>query len=203
MQRQDPVTQAKLMENVRRLASEIEEEAFVSLPYWNREFVGAGPYRITQWVQDQYAVLDAFDGFALGRPRIDQIEVKFLVDLRADLLRVQIDEKSFRQHQDFFSASCDTLEKRLPLRHIRQIERHTFEAPPNYGPDYTRRFHDVYQIIAKQDGLVLMPFLLDAVAGRTALNQPDGVHPNLAGERIVAANVWKTLEPLVRELKPS
>ena len=56
------------------------KDSLVGLPYWNTEFVGAGPYRVSQWVQDQYAILDAFDGFVLGRPRIDQIEVKFLAD---------------------------------------------------------------------------------------------------------------------------
>jgi acyl-CoA thioesterase-1 len=40
-----------------------------------------------------------------------------------------------------------------------------------------------------------MPFLLTGVAGHRELNQGDGVHPNYAGERIVAANVWSGLKP--------
>ena len=48
--------------------------------------------------------------------------------------------------------------------------------------------------------VVLLPFLLDGVAGIPRLNQPDGVHPNLAGERIVADNVWKALKPVVVKL---
>jgi peptide/nickel transport system substrate-binding protein len=59
------------------------KDSFVSLPYWNTSFVGAGPFRVAQWVQDQHAVLEAFDGFALGRPRIDTIVVKFLPDENA------------------------------------------------------------------------------------------------------------------------
>jgi acyl-CoA thioesterase-1 len=54
--------------------------------------------------------------------------------------------------------------------------------------------------VAKKEGVTLMPFPLDRVAGVPSLNQPDGVHPNLAGERIVAANVWKTLASLVKQL---
>jgi acyl-CoA thioesterase-1 len=51
--------------------------------------------------------------------------------------------------------------------------------------------------------VTLMPFLLDKVAGIDALNQSDAVHPNERGERIVADNVWKVLEPVVREVYSS
>ncbi|HEY3115281.1 MAG TPA: ABC transporter substrate-binding protein [Chloroflexota bacterium] len=59
------------------------KDSLAGLRYWSTEFVGAGPYRVTQWVQDQYAILDAFDSFPLGRPKIDQIVVKFLADENA------------------------------------------------------------------------------------------------------------------------
>jgi acyl-CoA thioesterase-1 len=48
-----------------------------------------------------------------------------------------------------------------------------------------------------------VPFLLDSVAGRPELNQADGIHPNERGERIVADNVWRALEPVVREVYSS
>ena len=41
----------------------------------------------------------------------------------------------------------------------------------------------------------LLPFLLENVAGNSELNQPDGIHPNVEGERIVADNVWRGLAP--------
>lgn len=77
------------------------------------------------------------------------------------------------------------------------------EAPPNFGSPYTRRFHAIYPEVAKQENLILMPFLLDKVAGVSALNQGDGVHPTAAGAKIVAANVWKSVAPLVKELSPA
>jgi acyl-CoA thioesterase-1 len=46
---------------------------------------------------------------------------------------------------------------------------------------------------------VLIPFLLEGVAERPELNQADGLHPNAAGAEIVAANVWKTLRPLLNK----
>lgn len=74
------------------------------------------------------------------------------------------------------------------------------EAPPNFGLPYTRRFHAIYPAIAAREHLALMPFLLAHVAGVSSLNQGDGVHPNPAGAKIVASNVWKSLAPLVKEL---
>lgn len=74
------------------------------------------------------------------------------------------------------------------------------EAPPNLGGPYARAFHDAFQSVARERGVTLMPFLLDRVAGIDTLNQADGIHPNIVGERIVADNVWRTLEPILREL---
>jgi acyl-CoA thioesterase-1 len=74
------------------------------------------------------------------------------------------------------------------------------EAPPNYGVAYTRSFRTIYQDVAKKENIPLVPFLLDGVAGISRLNQADGVHPNVVGERIVADNVWKALKPLVEQL---
>ncbi|MBM2810825.1 MAG: hypothetical protein HW416_1584 [Chloroflexi bacterium] len=50
------------------------------LPYWNREFVGAGPFKLRDWVDGSHMVLVAFDGFVLGRPKIDEIVVKYILD---------------------------------------------------------------------------------------------------------------------------
>ena len=74
------------------------------------------------------------------------------------------------------------------------------EAPPNLGPAYTNAFHAMYSDVAREMGVTLMPFLLQGVAGDRALNQADGIHPNQRGEHIVADNVWKTLEPVLRQL---
>ena len=74
------------------------------------------------------------------------------------------------------------------------------EAPPNFGPAYTRSFRTIYGDIAKKENIPLLPFLLSGVAGIPRLNQADGVHPNLAGERIVADNLWGALKPIVAQL---
>src|SRR4051812_13819912 len=71
------------------------------------------------------------------------------------------------------------------------------EAPPNFGTEYTVSFHQVYPDLARQYKIPLLPFLLDKVAGIAALNQGDGIHPNVEGARIVADNVWAALKPMV------
>ena len=76
------------------------------------------------------------------------------------------------------------------------------EALPNLGVKYTNAFHAVYPLVAREKGVTLLPFLLDGVAGHRGLNQGDGVHPNYAGERLVAANVWRGLEPVLAARAP-
>ncbi len=71
------------------------------------------------------------------------------------------------------------------------------EAPPNFGPEYTVSFRQVYRDLAKGHKLTFLPFLLDGVAGNPALNQSDNIHPNVDGARIVADTVWHVLKPMV------
>lgn len=75
------------------------------------------------------------------------------------------------------------------------------EAPPNLGDTYTDRFRAVFPSAAARTGAILIPFLLNGVAGVDTLNQPDGIHPTVAGHAIVARTVWRALEPLL-EARP-
>tara|TARA_R110000824_G_scaffold7892_3_gene35757 strand:- start:113260 stop:113874 length:615 start_codon:yes stop_codon:yes gene_type:complete len=70
-------------------------------------------------------------------------------------------------------------------------------TPPNMGPEYTSEFAQVFPDLAAEYDLPLMPFLLQDVAAIPELNQADGIHPNLAGSRIVAENVYQFLIPLL------
>ena len=74
------------------------------------------------------------------------------------------------------------------------------EAMPNLGRRYTERFHAIYPELARKNGLLLIPFLLQGVAGVDTLNQPDGIHPTPRGHQIVAATVWGAILPLLREI---
>src|SRR5439155_16163035 len=60
-----------------------DTERFVLLPYWSRGFVGTGPYRVRDFVPGSAILLQAFDGYVYGRPKIDEIEVRFILELNA------------------------------------------------------------------------------------------------------------------------
>jgi acyl-CoA thioesterase I len=72
------------------------------------------------------------------------------------------------------------------------------QAPPNYGPDYGRRFRALYPELAAKYQAALVPFLLEGVAGVPRLNQGDGVHPTPEGQRRMADTVWSVLGPLLQ-----
>jgi acyl-CoA thioesterase-1 len=71
-------------------------------------------------------------------------------------------------------------------------------AAPNLGADYVRRFSSIYADAAAKHEAVLVPFLLEGVAGIQGLNQSDGVHPTAEGQEILADTVWRALEPMLR-----
>jgi acyl-CoA thioesterase-1 len=75
------------------------------------------------------------------------------------------------------------------------------KMPPNYGAKYTAKFEAVFPALAKEHGVALLPFLLEGVAARPELNQPDGIHPNARGTEIVARTVFAALEPLLSQPK--
>ena len=73
------------------------------------------------------------------------------------------------------------------------------QIPPNLGKDYTTAFKNIYPELTKTNEILLIPFLLEGVAGIPELNLEDGIHPTVEGQKIVANTVWKVLQPLVLE----
>jgi len=74
------------------------------------------------------------------------------------------------------------------------------KVPPNMGRDYGDKFEAIYPAVARANKAVLIPFILEGVGGVRELNLPDGMHPTAKGHAIVAENVWKVLEPVLRSL---
>lgn len=70
--------------------------------------------------------------------------------------------------------------------------------PPNYGPDFTEQFRSCYSDVARDKKLPLVPFLLNNIALSPNLMQADGIHPNELGQPQLLANVWPSLQPLLR-----
>jgi acyl-CoA thioesterase-1 len=74
------------------------------------------------------------------------------------------------------------------------------ETPPLHGWEYTVGFHELFPRLAARYDVPLVPFLLTGVALARDMNLGDGVHPNAAGARVIADNVWPHLEPMLRPL---
>jgi acyl-CoA thioesterase-1 len=71
---------------------------------------------------------------------------------------------------------------------------------PNYSSDdYVGAFGGIFAVLAEKNRATLIPYLLEGVAGNPALNQWDRVHPNAAGQRFLAENVWRVLQPMLRK----
>ncbi len=72
---------------------------------------------------------------------------------------------------------------------------------PNYTTDdYVSAFGKMFADLAAKNGAALIPYLLQSVAGDPSLNLSDGIHPNAAGQKVLAETVWNVLEPVAREV---
>nr|WP_323118850.1 arylesterase [Burkholderia alba] len=71
-------------------------------------------------------------------------------------------------------------------------------VPPNYGPDYTQKFHRVYSTLSTDLRVPLVPFLLAGIENKPELFQADQIHPSQRAQGLLLDNVWPTLKPLLQ-----
>ena len=133
------------------------------------------------------------DTSAGGLARLD-----WLLRQRVDVLLLELGANDGLRGQDpaLLRDNLAQIIERVQARGITVILA-GMQMPANYGADYRRRFAAVFPELARKYKLALIPFLLDGVAMHPELNQPDGIHPNEAGARIVADTVWTTLETVL------
>ena len=95
----------------------------------------------------------------------------------------------------------DNLEKMIRLARQARAEPVLvgLMIPPNYGIDYAAQFRDLYASVATRNRVPFVPFLLDGIADKPDLFQPDQLHPTAAAQPIILDNVWKTLAPLLKK----
>ncbi len=71
-------------------------------------------------------------------------------------------------------------------------------APTNAGREYQAQTRTMFSDLAREKDVTLIPFFLEGVAGIEKLNQPDGIHPNIEGTKLVADTVYKYLQPMLK-----
>ncbi len=75
------------------------------------------------------------------------------------------------------------------------------QMPENMGKEYTEKFRAIFPTLAKANDAALIPFLLEGIGVDPRYNQPDLIHPNPEGHKIVAETVWKVLKPVLEEAR--
>jgi len=73
------------------------------------------------------------------------------------------------------------------------------QFPIASGNGYVQAFGEMFGTLAEKNHAALIPYLLEGVGGNPELSLPDLIHPNAAGQRILAENVWRILEPILRK----
>lgn len=71
----------------------------------------------------------------------------------------------------------------------------------NMGADYTDAFEGIYPAVAAARKVTLVPFFLEGVAGRPALNQADGIHPTAEGYAVVVDNLYPAVRTALDRLR--
>jgi len=99
------------------------------------------------------------------------------------------------QIQSNLQAIIDQVRARFPNA---AIVLAGMQLPGYTSEDYVSAFGALYEAIARKNRAASIPYFLEGVAGNPALNQWDRVHPNAAGQRVLAENVWRVLEPIAR-----
>lgn len=133
------------------------------------------------------------DTSAGGRRRLD-----WVLDDRVEVLVLELGANDGLRGLsiDEMKANLSAIIREAKARDI-EVLLCGMEAPPNFGPEYTRDFRQAFVDLAEEHDVALLPFFLQGVAGDAALNQSDGIHPNAEGTRRVADLVWQALEPLL------
>ena len=85
-------------------------------------------------------------------------------------------------------AALDAIIRRLKQRHIAVLLAGML-APRNLGPDYAKAFDPIYPELAAAHDLVFYPFIAEGIVGDRALNQPDGIHPTVAGVDVIVSRM--------------
>jgi len=73
------------------------------------------------------------------------------------------------------------------------------QLPDYSSDDYVGAFGGIFAALAEKNRAALIPYLLEGVGGNPTLNQWDRLHPNAAGQRVLAENVWLVLQPMLRQ----
>jgi acyl-CoA thioesterase-1 len=136
------------------------------------------------------------DTSAGGLARINKI----LVQLKPDILLLELGAN------DGLRGLSPKVMKNNLAEIVKRAQNHKAKVlllgmriPPNYGKRYVDMFYSIYPQLAEQLKIPLVPFLLEDVALHEHLMQSDGLHPNTLAQPVIAAKVWRYLQPVLKK----
>ncbi|MPZ13010.1 MAG: hypothetical protein GEU73_01055 [Chloroflexi bacterium] len=99
----------------------LDAESFINLPFWTRDYVGLGAYRVTEWVPGSEIDAVAFVGHALGKPKIEQVRILFTPDPNTALALMLSGDAHFAADYVFFHEEGATLEQEWQAREVEGV----------------------------------------------------------------------------------
>ncbi len=161
----------------------------------NTGFVALAQHRLDSLNQNYHCINAGLSGetTAGGAARVDWIIAQqpfdiFILELGGNDALRGIDPASSEKN---LQTIIDKVRTKNPSA---KIILAGMEAPRNLGKQYDNSFHAIYPALAKKNNIAFIPFILDNVGGIAALNQTDGIHPNVEGNKIVIENIWRVLK---------
>ena len=130
-----------------------------------------------------------------GRARLPAL----LAQHKPDIIIIELGANDGLRGQPV-SAAEDNLRSMIELanKNKARVLLVGMRMPPNYGRDYTERFFGMYKTLAAKYKAPLVPFMLDGVADKPKLFQPDRLHPSAEAHPVILANIWPTFAALVK-----
>lgn len=163
------------------------KEALAQHPYWTEAYVGTGAFRLKRFAPGSFLLLEANDRFVLGRPRVDEVEVRFIPDsstLAANILAGEVEL---------------TLGRNLSLTQALQIRDQWKDGTINVG---IKNWFAVWPQLLNPG----QPLLLDVQFRRALLHAIDRqqlVETMQQGLVPVAHSFVSPTDPVHREIEPS
>jgi peptide/nickel transport system substrate-binding protein len=91
-----------------------DKTKFMAMPYWSTEFVGSGPFRVREFIPGSRILLQANDQYVLGRPKIDEIEMVFVLDPNALVTNILSGDVDLTIGRGFTTEQAIELKDRWP-----------------------------------------------------------------------------------------
>ncbi len=125
-----------------------------------------------------------------------------IIDMKPEMVIVELGGNDMLRGMSpaQMEKNLDQIITRLKAADIRVLIA-GMRAPINMGLDYRNEFDAVFPNLAKKHDVPLYPFFAEGIALKPQYNLPDGIHPNPAGVDVIVANIFESVEDVVKDIR--